>query len=125
MAAQALLTLALLASPAGRPILSGGLHAIIHRSPNMDLLISLGVLAATIGSVAGLFVRSLQHLNHFHEAAMILGFIDVGRSLEVRARGRASSALAALIRRSPRRSPPHAVNETHLRPPPRSSIGQL
>ncbi|GMU21836.1 MAG: copper-translocating P-type ATPase [Phycisphaerae bacterium] len=101
MALQGLLAILLLASPAGGPILVGGFRAIIHRSPNMDLLISLGVLAATIGSFAGMFLPSL-HLNHFHEAAMILGFINVGRYLEVRARGRASAALAALAKRAPR-----------------------
>ncbi|MEP0841620.1 MAG: cadmium-translocating P-type ATPase [Phycisphaerae bacterium] len=99
---QALLTVMLLISPAGGPILAGGLRAALRRAPNMDLLITLGVLAAVLGSVAGLFVPSLHQLNHFHEAAMILGFINIGRYLEARARGRASAALAALLRRAPR-----------------------
>ena len=33
-------------SPAGGPILVGGLRALIHRAPNMDLLITLGVLTS-------------------------------------------------------------------------------
>ncbi len=104
MILQAVLTIALLASPAGRPILAGGWRATIHRSPNMDLLIALGVLAATMGSVVGLFVARLSGMNYFHDAAMILGFISLGRYLEARARGRASASLSALIRRSPRQA---------------------
>ena len=100
MMVQAGLTLWLLASPASMPILRSGLRAARHRAPNMDALIGLGVVAAFVGSVIALASPALTG-NHFHTAAMILLFINVGKYLEARARGRASSALRALARRAP------------------------
>ncbi|MCH9058847.1 MAG: cation-translocating P-type ATPase, partial [Planctomycetes bacterium] len=100
VAIQGILTAVLLASPAGAPILVGGLRAIIHRSPNMDLLISMGVGTAFVAGVVGLLASSAQHA-HFHAVAMILIFINLGRLLEMHARHGATSAVAALARRLP------------------------
>ncbi len=99
-AMQALLCAMLLRSPAGAPILVGGLRAILHRSPNMDLLISLGVAIAFVGSLASFLVPDLRAF-HFHAAAMVLAFINVGRYLEARAKRDASGAISALVRRMP------------------------
>lgn len=100
VAIQAILCAVLLASPAGAPILAGGLRAMIHRSPNMDLLISMGVVTAFVAGVVGLFASSVHHA-HFHAVAMILIFINLGRLLEMHARHGATSAVAALARRLP------------------------
>jgi Cu+-exporting ATPase len=104
MLLQGLLTVMLLISPAGGPIIVGGIRALLRRSPNMDLLIALGVLAATFGSFAGLLVPQLAHANYFHDAAMILGFINLGKYIEARSRARAASSLSALLKRVPRRA---------------------
>jgi len=101
LAIQALLTLTLLASAAGLPILVGGLRAILHRSPNMDLLVSMGVTVAFLSGVATLIGAGVDAA-HFHTAAMILIFINAGRYLEGRARKDASAAIAALVCRVPR-----------------------
>ena len=97
---QALLTLVLLASSAGAPILVGGLYALIRRSPNMDLLISLGVTAAFVAGLAALFAAHPDHAE-FHAAAMILAFINLGRYFEMRAKYGAANAVSALVRRMP------------------------
>ncbi len=98
-AIQGLLTAVLLRSSAGAPILVGGVRAVIHRSANMDVLISLGVLAAFgSGAVEVLFGR--PDAADFHAAAMILAFI-LGRYLEIRAKHGAATAVAALARRMP------------------------
>lgn len=101
---QALLMVMLLISPAGGPIVVGGIRAGLHRAPTMDTLIALGVLAAVGGSLTGMFVPALAEMNHFHEAAMVLGFINVGKYLEARARGQAASSLSALIQRTPKQA---------------------
>ncbi len=100
LAAQAMLCLVLLGSSAGAPILVGGLRALIHRSPNMDLLISLGVSVAFVAGVVRLVTGSLDHAD-FHTAAMILAFINLGRFLEMRAKHSTTSAISALARRMP------------------------
>lgn len=99
-ALQALLSAMMLISPAGAPILAGGMRAVWHRSGNMDLLVSLGVTAGFVASVAMLF-SGHAHESHFHAVAMILAFINVGRLLEMRARRDTSSAVSALARRMP------------------------
>jgi len=101
VAIQALLCAMLLWSSAGAPILVGGLRALIHWSPNMDLLISLGVSVAFGAGVASMFSSALGEA-HFHAAAMILAFINLGRYFELRARRDATTAIAALARRLPR-----------------------
>ncbi len=98
---QGLLCAMLMLSPAGGPILAGGVRAIIHRAPNMDLLITLGVVAAFVSSAVSVVAPGVD-MYHFHAAAMILGFINVGKYLETRARREASSAVAALARRTPK-----------------------
>jgi len=97
---QALLCTLLLFSSAAVPILTGGLRAIFHRSPNMDLLISLGVCVAYASGVVNL-LRGGPDSAEFDAAAMILAFINLGRYLELRAKHDASTAISTLVRRMP------------------------
>ncbi len=99
-AMQALLCSLLLFSSAAAPILAGGFRAIIHRSPNMDLLISLGVCVAYVSGVVNL-LRGGPDAAEFDAAAMILAFINLGRYLELRAKHTAATAISALARRMP------------------------
>jgi Cu+-exporting ATPase len=99
-AIEAILCALLLWSPAGAPILVGGLRAVIHRTPNMDLLIAMGVSVAFVSSLVSLLAGAFA-ASHFHAAAMILAFISLGRYFEVRAKRDAASAVSALARRMP------------------------
>ena len=99
---ELVLLVMLAVSPAGAPILVGGMRALIFRTPNMDLLITMGVGVATLSSIYGAFIARDESFVHVHAAAMILGLVCVGRYLEARARGRAASAMKALARRSPK-----------------------
>jgi len=99
-AIQALLCTLLLFSSAAAPILVGGFRTIIHRSANMDLLISLGVCVAYVSGVVNL-LRGGPDAAEFDAAAMILAFINLGRYLELRAKHDASTAMSALARRMP------------------------
>ncbi len=94
-----LLTL-MMAGPAGGPILAGGMRALMHRTANMDLLISMGVVVAFVSSVFGTFAMRPEFI-HYHAAAVILMLVAIGRYLEIRARGQTSAAMAALARRAP------------------------
>lgn len=98
---QIVLLVMLAVSPAGAPILVGGLRAVIHRAGNMELLITTGVVAAFVSGVYGTLAHDPSFI-HFHAAAMILAIVCVGRYLETRARGRATAAIAALAKRAPK-----------------------
>jgi Cu+-exporting ATPase len=84
----------------------GAVKSWEHRQANMDTLIALGTGAAWFYStVAILFAGSLPLLArhaYFEAAAIILAFINLGAALEMRARGRTSSAIRALIGLQPR-----------------------
>jgi len=97
---QALLCTLLLFSSSAAPILVGGLRAMIHRSANMDLLISLGVGVAYVSGIVNLLRGGLDAAE-FDAAAMILAFINLGRYLELRAKHDASTAISALAHRMP------------------------
>ncbi len=111
---EALLCTMLVFSAAGAPILVGGLQALIHRTPNMDLLIAVGVSVSYVASIVALILARAD-ATHFHAIAMILAFINLGRYLEMRAKREASGAVAALARRMPATAQlvtPEGIRET-------------
>jgi len=67
-----------------------------HRTATMDTLISIGTLAAWTWSVAAV-VTDAEDL-YLEVASVVTVLVLTGRLLESRARGRASSALEALLR---------------------------
>lgn len=91
-----------------------GAKAVRHRAPNMDTLVALGAATAFGYSTALLLLMALaagrgdfetvrHHAMHFYfeSAAMIPTLITVGKLLEAKAKGRTTSALAALSRLAP------------------------
>ncbi len=91
-----------------------GTKGLLHRSPNMDTLVSLGSGAAFVYSVYQLFLMSeayrvgdlslaleYRHSFWFESAAMILALITVGKMLEARSKGRTTDALKGLLSLTP------------------------
>jgi Cu+-exporting ATPase len=69
-----------------------------HRTANMNTLIALGTGAAFLYSIWTLFAGGASY---FEAAAVIVVFVLLGRMLESRARGRASSAIRRLMQLQP------------------------
>ncbi|MDB9312437.1 heavy metal translocating P-type ATPase [Spirulina sp. CS-785/01] len=90
-----LATLALLIP--GREILVDGAIGIRYGNPNMNTLVGLGTLSAYLASCVALLFPQLGWECFFDEPVMLFGFIFLGRTLEGRARGRASAALEKLL----------------------------
>lgn len=84
----------------------GALKSFEHRQANMDTLIALGTGAAWFYSTLAIVVSdSLPPMGrhaYFEAAVTILAFINLGGALEMRARGKTSSAIRALIGLQPR-----------------------
>ena len=85
-----------------------GVKGIIHRSPNMDTLVSLGSLASFGYSFVMLILMSydivgggdgMEYLHglYFESAAMILALITLGKMLESRAKGKTTDAIKGLM----------------------------
>ncbi|WP_290526038.1 heavy metal translocating P-type ATPase [Alcanivorax sp.] len=95
-----LMTLAVLAT-AGRHFFVGAWKAFRNHNANMDTLIALGTGAAWVYSMAVVLVptalpEAARHV-YFEASAMIIGLINLGQALEVRARGKTSAAVKRLL----------------------------
>ncbi len=81
----------------GRPILIDGWLGLRRNAPNMNTLVALGTVSAYVASVVALVFPQLGWECFFDEPVMILGFILLGRTLEKRARNRASASFQELL----------------------------
>lgn len=90
-----LATLALLFP--GRSLLIDGGRSLLQGMPNMNTLVGLGTLSTYLASYFALFLPNLGWECFFEEPVMLLGFILLGRTLEGKARNRASAALEKLV----------------------------
>ena len=78
----------------GRKTLMSAWKSAIHLSPNMDVLIALGSLAALSTGI----IKSYIEIHSFAGVAgMIMSFHLTGRYIETKARGRSSEAIQKLI----------------------------
>lgn len=85
----------------GRHFYVGAWKSIRNHSANMDTLIALGTGTAWAYSMVVVLLPQLvpemaRHV-YFEATAMIIGLINLGLALEVRARGRTSEAIKRLI----------------------------
>lgn len=82
----------------GRGLLFDGLRSFTKGSPNMNSLVGFGSVAAFIISAVSLLNPGLDwDASFFDEPVMLLGFVLLGRSLEERARLKASSDMNELL----------------------------
>lgn len=82
----------------GRELLFDGLRAFRKGSPNMNSLVGFGAVAAfTISAISLLNPELDWDASFFDEPVMLLGFVLLGRSLEERARVKASSDMNELL----------------------------
>ena len=86
-----------------------GTRGLIHRSPNMDTLVSLGSAASFIYSICVLVTMTASDVPHeklhglyFESAAMILALITLGKMLEARSKGKTTDALKSLMDLTPK-----------------------
>ena len=89
-----------------------GFKGLIHLSPNMDTLVSIGSASAFLYSVAMIFLMSSAHDSdtmhkvlhglYFESAAMVLTLITLGKWLESLAKGKTTNAIKSLIALAPK-----------------------
>ncbi|HKJ22357.1 MAG TPA: heavy metal translocating P-type ATPase, partial [Gammaproteobacteria bacterium] len=100
-----LVTLAVMVYSGGH-FFSGAWRTLWNHNANMDTLIALGTGTAWLYSmVVAVFpgaVPTLAQHAYFEAAVIIIGLINVGSALEMRARGRTSEALKRLLNLQPK-----------------------
>lgn len=91
---------------AGRHFYVGAWKSLGNHSANMDTLIALGTGTAWLYSMIVVFfpdvVPEMARHVYFEATAMIIGLINLGLALEVKARGRTSEAIKRLIGLQPK-----------------------
>jgi len=85
----------------GKHFYIGAWKSFINHNANMDTLIALGTGAAWLYSMAVVLIPNFipemaQHI-YFEATAMIIGLINLGLALELKARGKTSEAIKRLI----------------------------
>ncbi len=85
----------------GKHFFVGAWKSFLNHSANMDTLIALGTGTAWLYSMVVVFfpeiVPPLARHVYFEATAIIIGLIDLGLALEIKARGRTSQAIKRLI----------------------------
>lgn len=86
---------------AGKHFYIGAWKSLVNHTANMDTLIALGTGTAWIYSMLVVFfpmaLPELARHVYFEATAMIIGLINLGLALEVKARGKTSEAIKRLI----------------------------
>lgn len=90
----------------GFDILKSGIRNLMHKSPNMDTLVTIGVLASFLYSLfnLGLIIKgdamAVEHL-YFESVAMIIYFIKLGRYIDNNSKEKTKDAIKDLVRITP------------------------
>ena len=71
----------------GKDLIKNGLKNLIHKTPNMDTLVTIGVASSYIYSIFGTFMilkgkTDYVHTLYFESSAIVLFFIKIGKYIE-------------------------------------------
>ncbi len=89
---------------------TSGIKAVVKGAPNMDTLVAMGSLTSFLWSAFIVFKmlkdsassHAYLHELYFESAAMIVGFITLGKLLEAIAKGKTTSAINGLLELTPK-----------------------
>ena len=93
----------------GLDIIKSGIKKLISKSPNMDTLVSIGVLSSFIYStinLIGIFLGNKNLTNHlyFESSAMIIYFIKLGKYIDKNSKEKAKEAIKELVTITPEKA---------------------
>lgn len=91
----------------GSDILKSGIQKLIHKSPNMDSLVTIGVLSSLIYSIVNLSLiikgnyKLVENL-YFESSATIIYFIKLGRYIDKKSKEKTKEAIKELVKITPK-----------------------
>ena len=90
----------------GFDILRSGITKLFHKSPNMDTLVTIGVLSSLIYSIVNLVLiilgnNMLVENLYFESAAMIIYFIKLGKYIDKKSKEKTKEAIKELVQITP------------------------
>ena len=105
--AISLLVLSVVVIALGWHIIRNGIKNLIHRTPNMDTLVTIGVAASFLYSLYGTVMiingeHSYVENLYFESAAIVIFFIEIGKFIENRNKDKTKEALQKLMTITPK-----------------------
>lgn len=103
----ALLILTIIVLTMGANILKNGFKNLIHKTPNMDTLVTIGVVSSFLYSIFGTimilkgFTEYVENL-YYESAAIVIFFIEIGKFIENRNKNKTKEALQKLMTITPK-----------------------
>ena len=90
----------------GFDILKNGYKNLIHRTPNMDTLVGIGVLSSFLYSIYSMVLvlrgdTSAIHNLYFESVAMVIYFVKLGRYLDGISKDKTKEAIQKLVKITP------------------------
>ena len=93
----------------GFDILKNGYKNLIHKMPNMDTLVSIGVISSFIYSLFGtimIFCGKSEYVEnlYFESACIVIYFIKLGRFIDSRSKEKTKEAISDLVQITPKKA---------------------
>ena len=90
----------------GFDVLKNGYKNLIHKTPNMDTLVGIGVLSSFIYSIYSMILiingeNSAIHNLYFESSAMVIYFVKLGRYLDGISKDKTKEAIQKLVKITP------------------------
>ena len=91
----------------GFDILKSGFKNLIHKAPNMDTLVAMGVITSILYSIYGMYMIAKGHHEYvenlyFESAAIVIFFIKFGRYIDGISKDKTKEAIQKLVQITPK-----------------------
>ena len=104
--AVSLLVLTVIVLFLGKHIIKNGYKNLVHKTPNMDTLVTIGVLSSFLYSIYGTIMifrgeNSYVERLYYESAAIVIFFIEIGKYVEAKNKDKTKEALQELMTITP------------------------
>lgn len=91
----------------GFDIIKSGCKNLIHKAPNMDILVAMGVITSILYSIYGMYMIAKGHHEYvenlyFESAAIVIFFIKLGRYIDGISKDKTKEAIQKLVQITPK-----------------------
>ena len=91
----------------GFDIIKSGFKNLIHKAPNMDTLVTMGVITSILYSIYGMYMIAKGHHEYvenlyFESAAIVIFFIKLGRYIDGISKDKTKEAIQKLVQITPK-----------------------
>ena len=105
--AETLLALTIAFVVYGFDIIKSGCKNLIHKAPNMDTLVAMGVITSILYSIYGMYMIAKGHHEYvenlyFESAAIVIFFIKLGRYIDGISKDKTKEAIQKLVQITPK-----------------------